>query len=328
MARATDPYRLSSPQIFLWRMVIFLVIVGFIVAILYRTLAVAFASNPGLNGLIIGVAVVGILLAFRQVIRLFREVKWVNSWRAARESVVVARPPVLLAPMAALLGDHAGATAISPQAMRTIMDSIATRLDEARDISRYFTGLLVFLGLLGTFWGLSQTVSSVGATIQSLDVSGGDATVIFEDLKSGLAAPLQGMGTAFASSLFGLCGSLVLGFLDLQAGQAQNRFYTDLEDWLSSVTDISPEALGTGHGATAHDVHAAIDRLARLLQDGPNGRQATIAMANLAEGISGLVQHQRAEQHMLRELVDATNQQQARVEALLARLTRALEKAE
>lgn len=328
MARATDPYRLSSPQIFLWRMVIFLVIVGFIVAILYRTLAVAFASNPGLNGLIIGVAVVGILLAFRQVIRLFPEVKWVNSWRASREGVAVARPPVLLAPMSALLGDRAGDTAISPQAMRTIMDSIATRLDESRDIARYFTGLLVFLGLLGTFWGLSQTVSSVGATIQSLDVGGGDATVIFEDLKTGLAAPLQGMGTAFASSLFGLCGSLVLGFLDLQAGQAQNRFYTDLEDWLSSVTDITPDTVAGGAGATAHDVHVAIDRLGRLLQEGSGGRQATVAMANLAEGISGLVQHQRAEQHMLRELVEAGTQQQARVEALLARLTRALEKAE
>lgn len=328
MARAIDPYRLSSPQVFLWRMVIFLVIVGFIVAILYRTLAVAFASNPGLNGLIIGVAVVGILLSFRQVIRLFREVRWVNSWRASHEGVTVARPPVLLAPMATLLGDRTGQTAISPQAMRTIMDSLATRLDETRDIARYFTGLLVFLGLLGTFWGLSQTVSSVGATIQSLDVSGGDATVIFEDLKSGLAAPLQGMGTAFASSLFGLCGSLVLGFLDLQAGQAQNRFYTDLEDWLSSVTDISPDVAGAGGTVSPQDLHIAIERLARTLQDGGGSRQATVAMANLAEGISGLVQHQRAEQHMLRELVESSTRQQARMEALLARLANALERAE
>ena len=123
---------------------------------------------------------------------------------------------------------------ISQQTMRHLLDSIATRLDEARDISRYMTGLLVFLGLLGTFWGLIETVGSVGKVIEGLKV-GGDAGSLFDTLKEGLAAPLSGMGISFSSSLFGLAGSLILGFLDLQSSQAQNRFYTDLEDWLAST---------------------------------------------------------------------------------------------
>ena len=146
-------------------------------------------ANPGLNGLIIAVLVIGILLAFRQVIRLFPEVSWVNGFRLADPGLAVARPPVLLAPMATILGERAGRMAISPTTMRGLMDSIATRLDEARDISRYMTSLLVFLGLLGTFWGLIETVGSVGGVIQNLKV-GGEAGAVFDSLREGLAAPL------------------------------------------------------------------------------------------------------------------------------------------
>ena len=240
MAAATESQKLSSPQPFLWRMVIFLIIAGFIAAILYPQVRSAFMSNPGLNGLIIGVQVIGIAFAFRMVVRLFPEVNWVNSFRVADPGLEVARPPVLLAPMATMLRDRIGRMMLTAPAMRSILDSIAMRLDESREISRYLIGLLVFLGLLGTFWGLLETVSSVGRTISSLDTGAADSSVIFEDLKAGLQAPLSGMGTAFSSSLFGLAGSLVLGFLDLQAGQAQNRFYTDLEDWLDTVTDLAP----------------------------------------------------------------------------------------
>ncbi len=247
MARAYDPYSLSSPWVYLIRMMIFLAVVAFIALILYRQIASAFMSNPGLNGLIIGTGLVGILLAIRQVIRLMPEVNWVNGFRLGDPGIEVRRPPVLLAPMATLLGNRAGETMLSPATMRSILDSIGMRLDEAREMARYLTGLLVFLGLLGTFWGLLQTVGSVNVTIQSLDVGSGDANVIFEDLKAGLEAPLAGMGTAFSSSLFGLTGSLILGFLDLQAGQAQNRFYNELEDWLSTLTDIEPED-GAGGG--------------------------------------------------------------------------------
>ncbi|TIR81737.1 MAG: flagellar motor protein MotA, partial [Mesorhizobium sp.] len=180
-------------------MVIFLVIVAFIAAILTRQISSAFSSNPGLNGLIIGVLAVGILLAFAQVGRLFREVRWVNSFRAGSETT----EPVLLAPMKAMIG-RSSTIAFSTSSMRTMLDSIATRLDESRDTSRYLVGLLVFLGLLGTFWGLLNTIASIRETIEALDPGSGDAAAVLDALKQGLSAPLAGMGTAFSSSLFGL----------------------------------------------------------------------------------------------------------------------------
>ena len=189
-----DPQKLSSPQVFLLSMVVFLAIVGFIAAILYRQISHAFVTNPGLNGLIIGVLAIGILLAFTQVVRLFREVRWVNSFRAGSDVT----DPVLLAPMKALLS-RSSSMALSTSSMRSMLDSIANRLDESRDITRYLTGLLVFLGLLGTFWGLLATISSIGQTIQALDPGSGDASDVLDALKSGLAAPLAGMGTAFSS---------------------------------------------------------------------------------------------------------------------------------
>ena len=242
MARLIDPLKLSSPRIFLVRMLVFLILCVLVVVILHRQIWTAFLANPGLNALIIAVLLIGVALAFRQVIRLYPEVAWVNGFRLADPAIAEERPPVLLAPMATLLGDRVGRMAISSPTMRGILDSIATRLDEARDISRYMTGLLVFLGLLGTFWGLIETVGSVGKVIEGLKV-GGDAGAIFDTLKEGLAAPLGGMGISFSSSLFGLAGSLVLGFLDLQTSQAQNRFYTDLEDWLSTIVrDLGADA--------------------------------------------------------------------------------------
>lgn len=324
MARDYDPYRLSSPQVFLWRMIIFLIITSFLGLILYQQIFSAFASNPGLNGLILLVLIIGVLLSLRQVLLLFREVRWVNGFRRSDPNIEYAKPPILLAPMAAMLGDKLGAMAISQQTMRSVLESIGVRLDESREILRYLTGLLVFLGLLGTFWGLLKTVGSVGDTIQSLNVGSGDAGVIFEDLKTGLEAPLSGMGTAFSSSLFGLAGSLVLGFLDLQAGQAQNRFYTDLEDWLSTVADLEePSADGNGHGAlAAEDLRIAIDKLTRAMaSDSGGGSQSTAtAMASLAEGIQGLVQHMRSEQQVVRSWVESQSEQQTQVKRLLEAL--------
>src|SRR5688572_3088537 len=203
MARDLDPFKLSSPRIFLVRMLVFLILCGLVVVVLYQQIWAAFRANPGLNALIVGVLFIGILLSFRQVIRLFPEVAWVNSFRLADPGLAVERPPVLLAPMATILGDRMGRMSISTPMMRSILDSIAARLDEARDLSRYMTGLLVFLGLLGTFWGLIETVSSVGKVVESLK-PGGDANAVFESLREGLGAPLGGMGIAFSSSLFGL----------------------------------------------------------------------------------------------------------------------------
>ncbi|AXS42748.1 flagellar motor protein MotA [Breoghania sp. L-A4] len=330
MVRDLDPYKLSSPQVYLWRMLIFLGVLSFIPLILYRPILQAFQSNPLLNSLIILVAILGIALAFVQVVRLFREVNWVNGFRRSEQGLELERPPVLLAPMAVLLGNKIGDMALTPQTMRSLLDSIATRLDEARELGRYLTGLLVFLGLLGTFWGLLQTVSAVGGVIQSLDVGNGDTNVIFEDLKAGLEAPLAGMGTAFSSSLFGLTGSLLLGFLELQAGQAQSRFYNELEDWLSTVTEIEIEDVSEPGRDTSHDVsdlRIAIDQLRQSVTDSSSAgssRATSQAMANLAEGIQGLVQHVRTEQKMMREWAESQADQQKRIETLLENLTTAL----
>jgi hypothetical protein len=317
-----DPFRLSSPRIFLLRMLVFLILLGLLAYILNQKIQQAFMANPGLNGLIIGVLLIGIIFSFRQVLRLFPEVAWVNAFRVG-DPGLARRPPVLLAPMAAILGDRGGRIAISSQIMRSLLDSIATRLDEARDTSRYMTGLLVFLGLLGTFWGLIETVGSVGSVIQNLKV-GGDAAAMFDDLRGGLAAPLGGMGISFSSSLFGLAGSLVLGFLDLQSGQAQNRFYIDLEDWLSTTVRDQDERPTTGAGtpALSGEVRTAMDKLREAIAETGSNKAATNAMANLAEAIQGLVHHMRQEQQLIRNWADAQAEQNGEVKRLLEIIAR------
>jgi len=322
MARDLDPFKLSSPRIFLFRMMVFLVLCGLVLVVLYKQIKDAFMANPGLNALIIAVLVIGILLAFRQVIRLFPEVAWVNGFRLNDPGLAVARAPVLLAPMATILGERAGRTAISPTTMRGLMDSIATRLDEARDISRYMTSLLVFLGLLGTFWGLIETVGSVGKVIDGLKV-GGEAGAVFDSLREGLAAPLSGMGISFSSSLFGLAGSLALGFLDLQTSQAQNRFYMELEDWLSTIVSD----LGSGaeprtvvQAAPSGEMRSAIEKLKEAVAETGSNKAATAAMANLAEAIHGLVSHMRTEQQMIRDWADGQAAQGREVQRLLERI--------
>lgn len=320
---SVEPAKLSSPRIFLFRMLVFLTLCSLLLVVLYKQIWVAFMANPGLNGVIGGVLAIGIILSFRQVIRLYPEIRWVNDFRISDPGLAVDRRPSLLAPMAVLLGDRTGRTAITQQTMRHLLDSIATRLDEARDLSRYMTGLLVFLGLLGTFWGLIETVGSVGKVIENLKV-GGDAGSIFDALKEGLAAPLGGMGISFSSSLFGLAGSLILGFLDLQSSQAQNRFYTDLEDWLVTIVR---EYVGETPGATTQaDLYTVVDRLRAAVEDMGSGRAATTAMANLADAIQGLVQHMRSEQQLIREWADGQGEQSREIKRLLERIARQPEK--
>jgi len=320
MAKDLDPLKLSSPRIFLFRMLVFVVLGGLIVFLLHKQIEVAFMANPGLNTLIIAVLVIGIVLALRQVLRLYPEIAWVNNFRLADPGLAVERPPVLLAPMAAILGSRMGRMAISAQMMRGILDSIATRLDEARDISRYMTGLLVFLGLLGTFWGLIETVGSVGGVINGLK-AGGDAGTMFDSLREGLAAPLSGMGISFSSSLFGLAGSLILGFLDLQSSQAQNRFYTELEDWLSTtVYDQAAEPIAAAAGVG--EVRTAMERLREAVNEAGGSKAASAAMSNLAEAIQGLVHHMRTEQQMIRDWVDSQAEQQREIKRLLEIMVR------
>jgi len=314
-----DPFKVSSPRIFLVRMMLFLVLGALLAVVLYKQIAAAFLANPFLNGLILIVLLIGIVFTFRQVLRLFPEVAWVNSFRLADPGLAVERSPILLAPMQAILRDRMGRMAMSPQTMRGIMDSIANRLDEARDISRYMTGLLVFLGLLGTFWGLIETVTSVKTVIEGLKV-GGDAGQMFDALKEGLAAPLGGMGISFSSSLFGLAGSLILGFLDLQTSGAQNRFYTDLEDWLATtVRDLGVDSGGGGVSAVpaiGPELRAAIDRLRETMADSGGGR-GTTAIVNLAESLQGLIHHMRSEQQMIRDWVDSQAEQNRDIRKLL-----------
>jgi MotA/TolQ/ExbB proton channel family protein len=324
MAQDIDPFKLSSPRIFLVWMVVFLTLFALVVIVLYKQIWAAFLANPALNTVIIFVLAVGITRAFWLVIRLFPEIDWVNGFRLADPGLAVERAPVLLAPMAALLRERIGRMAISAQVMRGILDSIATRLDEARDTSRYMTGLLVFLGLLGTFWGLIETMGSIGSVINSLK-PGGDAGAIFESLKEGLAAPLGGIGIAFSASLFGLAGSLVLGFLDLQTSQAQNRFYIELEDWLSTTVrdlGVGGDAAAPTSGAVPGDLRIAIERLREAIAEGGSSRATTTAMANLAEAIQGLVHHMRSEQQMIRDWVDSQAQQHREVRRLLEILVR------
>src|SRR5690606_14065893 len=199
-------------------------------------------------------------------------------------------------------------------------------LDESRDISRYLIGLLIFLGLLGTFWGLLQTIGSIGDTIATLDPGAGDANDVLDSLKAGLAAPLAGMGTAFSSSLFGLSGSLVLGFLDLQAGRAQTRFYTELENWLSSVTDIGTETAPAAAATqeTSEEVRLLTERL-RSLQEGAANPRVTAALANLAEGISELVRNMRNEQQLMRDWVEAQSEEQRASREILEKIALSLE---
>jgi len=262
---------MSSPQRFVIRMIVFVVMVAVVCVVLLDPLRRAYASNYALNSLILGVLLIGIIYNFRQVLMLYPEMSWLERFRRNSPALSGARNPKLLAPMARMLGEREKLS-LSPMSMRYMLDGIASRLDESRELSRYTVGLLIFLGLLGTFWGLLETVSSIRDVINNLTVAGGqDFATVFANLKSGLAAPLTGMGTSFSSSLFGLSGSLVLGFLDLQAGQAQNRFYNDLEEWLSSLTRLPSGALGSvgegGDQAVPVYVQALLEQTAESLEN-------------------------------------------------------------
>lgn len=316
-------------MLYFWRMFFFLTIAGFLALILFEQIKTAFMSNPGLNGLIGAVLLVGVLYCFRQIFRLYPEINWLNSFRFADPALSMKKPPVLLAPMAAMLRDRAGHLSLSTVGTRSILDSIGNRLDEARDTSRYLVGLLVFLGLLGTFWGLLETINSVGKTISALGTGGGETGLIFEELKTGLQAPLSGMGTAFSSSLFGLAGSLILGFLDLQASQAQNRFYNELEDWLSGMTQLAVTDQPSG-GSNDNQLAYAMQNLQTNLAHIANridmsmtkGEQSSESVRDLAKGLEGLVHQMREEQKIVRQWLDEQASQQSDIAETLRNISR------
>ncbi|ALG71032.1 flagellar motor protein MotA [Azospirillum thiophilum] len=317
---------MTRPARFLTRMILFLVVVGIVCGLLFPALRSAFLNNAPLNGVILATLLAGIAFIFRQVLMLRPEVDWLEQYQSGISPASL-QEPVLLAPMARMLGERRGRLTLSALSMRSLLDGIASRLDESRELSRYLIGLLIFLGLLGTFWGLLHTVQSVGTVIGSLSVQGGDVGTMFSHLQQGLEAPLVGMGTAFSSSLFGLAGSLVLGFLELQASQAHNRFFQDLEDWLSSATRLSSGAAGGlesgDHSASAYltalleQTAENLDSLQRTVATAEEGRRAANAnLMALTERLSSLTDHMRAEQQLLLRL----GENQLEVKGLLDRL--------
>jgi hypothetical protein len=317
----------SQPQRFLNRMFAFLAAALVVCFLIGPALLDAFWGNPALNGIILGAMLVGIVYIFREVAMLRADVGWIEAFRRNQAGVSSAAVPRLLLPMATMLGERkTGRVSLSAVSLRTILDGIATRLDESREISRYFIGLLVFLGLLGTFYGLLETLRSVGGVINGLTIGTNDVARAFNDLKNGLHAPLSGMGTAFSASLFGLAGSLVLGFLDLQAGQAQNRFYNDLEEWLSSYTRLS----GGGPLSDAGDASVpayiqalleqtadSLDSLQRIIGRGEESRiAANASLVSLTERLGMLGDQMKAEQGLLLRLAE----NQMELKPILARL--------
>ena len=214
-----------------------------------------FEANPYLNGFIGFVFVIGVLACFWQVWQLIQSVRWIESFARDRDGAFSAKAPLLLAPLATLLRSRNRRMQINTTSTRSILDSVATRIDEAREITRYIVSLLIFLGLLGTFYGLATTVPALVDTIRGLAPEDGESGVeVFARLMAGLDSQLSGMGVAFASSLLGLAGSLVVGLLELFAGHGQNRFYRELEEWLSSITKLgfsSGDTEGAGDMGTA-----------------------------------------------------------------------------
>lgn len=318
---------MTRPTRYLVRMSVFLLAVAAGAALLGRPLTEYFLGNPAVNGVIVGILLAGIVYIFHQIIRLYPEVTWIEKFRISPDAPNAPAPPRLLSPMATMLGDRRGGkVSLSATALRALLDGIATRLEETRETSRYLIGLLVFLGLLGTFYGLLETVQSVKGVIGGLSVGANDVARAFGELQQRLETPLSGMSTAFSASLFGLAGSLILGFLDLQAGLALNRFYNDLEEWLSGSTKLS----SGGFGGDGQDVSApafvealleqtadGLDKLQRTLGRGEESRiAANNNLVTLTERLALLSDQIRTEQGLLVKLAE----QQFELKPVLQRL--------
>ena len=304
---------MTRPRKYLIRMFVFVIAITGLCGFLFLPLHGAFMANAPLNGLIVGVLVIGVIYNFRQVLMLYPEVAWIEGFQQNGTPLSELQPPKLLAPMATMVGDHKDRLSLSTLAMRSLLDGIVSRLDESRDISRYTVGLLIFLGLLGTFWGLLETVASISNVIGGLKVESGDSIAVFDDLKKGLKAPMAGMGTAFSTSLFGLGGSLVLGFLDLQANQAQNRFYNELEEWLSTVTRLATSSLlGESDQPIPAYVQALLEQTAESLenlqQTITRGEENRISVNSniiaLGNKLETLTDHMRTEQTLMKSLAE------------------------
>ena len=301
---------MTDPRSFLIRMItvlgIFILICGF----LYEQIYISFMGNPILNGTIIGTALIGVIYIFRQVLLLVPEVKWLSDVQRTRTLSKKNIKPVLLATVNVMLADQTNERQLSAQSLRSVLDGVAARLDEGREISRYMIGLLIFLGLLGTFWGLLQTIGAVGNVVDGLSSNNANLDRMMEQLRSGLDAPLSGMATAFSSSLFGLTGSLVLGFLDLQLGQAMGRFFNEVEDWLSSFAryndasgqENQPQGSSRliSEGLNEEGARALL-QLARAIERSEKSREATEVQLDKLNLHLGLLSEQITDDKRIRD---------------------------
>ena len=312
---------MTRPSGYLVRMLVFLLAVAIVAALLSPVLITAFNNNPVLNSLILLILALGIGWNLNQVLRLRPEVVWLETYQTSRSRLAALPSPKLLAPMASMLAIREGRGGsgearhftLSTGAMRSLLDGLASRLDESRELSRYMTGLLIFLGLLGTFWGLLKTVTSVSDVIGGMTLGNGDMNLMFDQLKTGLARPLAGMGTAFSASMYGLAGALVLGFLDLTAGQAQNRFFNELEEWLAGLTRLSSGVLSEGEGSVPVYVQALLEQTAEnmeslqrvLTRDEENRTQVNQAVMTLNDRLAALADTMRANQQLMMRIAES-----------------------
>jgi hypothetical protein len=317
---------MTRPTRYLAWMAVGLIAAAVLAALLHEQLYTAYQHNPGLNAAIFVVFLIGVVYIFWQIIRLNREITWIERFRTGQMDSTNYNPPRLLAPMAAMIGARKGKLSLSALSLRSVLDGINARLDESHDIARYFIGLMVFLGLLGTFWGLLQTIGGVADALKTITATGGDAKSLFDQLKGGLQAPLAGMGTAFSSSLLGLAGSLVLGYLELQASQCHNRFFNELEDWLSGMARLSGAGpVGEGEQSVPAYIQALLeqtaDSLENLQRTMSRGEESRIAANNnlvaLVERLGGLSDQMRSQQQLMTQLAET----QGEVRPLLTRLT-------
>ena len=310
---------MTRPSGYLIRMLVFLVMVGAVAGLLSPVLITAFQNNPLLNSLILLILALGIAWNLNQVLRLRPEVTWLETYQTSRNRLAALPSPKLLAPMASMMAMREGQGrtegrqfTLSATGMRSLLDGIDSRLDESRELSRYMTGLLIFLGLLGTFWGLLKTVSSVSDVIAGMTLGNGDMNVMFDQLKSGLTKPLAGMGTAFSASMYGLAGALVLGFLDLTAGQAQNRFFNELEEWLAGLTRLSSGVISESEGSAPVYVQALLEQTAEnmeglqqvLTRDEESRNQINLAVLTLNERLGTLADTLRANQQLMLRIAE------------------------
>ncbi len=303
--------RVTRPTGTILFMIGFLVLVSVVAFFLAQTIGTVFNANPYLNGLILIVLAVGILYTFWQVNRLRMCIDWIDAFIAERPGFEVIEPPRLLISMAGMLRDREARKSLSPTIVRAILDSIATRLDESREIVRYIASLMIFLGLLGTFWGLSITVPLVVETISNLaPEEGADASEVFQRLVANLGGQMQGLGTAFASSLLGLAGSLILGFLEIMSGQAQNRFYRELEEALSQITRIArSEEEGVSFLAESLERNfETMDELAVQMAAGEHrGIVAHDKLESAAASLAIVAERMQADHSLMRDLTDSQN---------------------